>query len=204
MILTPEKRFLTHFEAEIRVKKGENGGKTITGYAAKFGRLSQDLGGFVEKIHERAFENCLKRCDVRGLRNHDADKILGRTKSGTMRLVTDDVGLRYEIDVPETQVGRDTVTDIERGDLDGSSFSFTIDQQGGDSWEEGTPPVRTLMSVRDLFDVGPVTYPAYLDTTTAARSLQEFRDSRLAVVIPHPELRVLKPRLLKLRLSMIQ
>lgn len=174
LILLPEKRFLPHFEAELRVKRAENGSKTITGYAAKFGKLSQNLGGFVEKIHPKAFENCLKRCDVRGLRNHDPDKLLGRTKSGTMSLSVDDIGLRYDIAVPETVVGRDTVTDIERGDLDGSSFSFTTDTDG-DEWDDATdPPTRTLMNLRDLFDVGPVSYPAYLDTEAHVRQCRSF------------------------------
>ena len=182
MILTPEKRFLSHEIAEIRVKRAENGSKTLVGYAAKFERLSQDLGGFVEKIHKNAFDRCLKRCDVRGLKNHNPEMLLGRTKSGTMRLSTDDVGLRYEIDVPETQVGRDLVTEIERGDIDGSSFSFTTESESGDSWDESTtPPTRTLMNIRDLFDVGPVAYPAYLDTEASMasmRSLNQFIESR--------------------------
>ena len=201
-ILVPERRVLTHFDAEMRVRKGDNGKRTIEGYAAKFNALSQDLGGFQEKLHEKTFDRCLKRCDVRGLRNHDPDKLLGRTKSGTMRLATDDIGLRYEIDVPETQVGRDTVTDIERGDLDGSSFSFTVDE-GDDDWDmTTTPPTRTVRNVRDLFDVGPVTYPAYLDTTTAARSLERRQLELRAVILPHPSqvaANLRRVRLLKLR-----
>lgn len=181
MILTPEKRFLAQESAEMRVKKAENGSKTLVGYAAKFERLSQDLGGFVEKIHKKAFDRCLKRCDVRGLKNHDPAMLLGRTKSGTMRLAIDETGLRYEIDVPDTQVGRDLMTEVERGDIDGSSFSFTTEPDG-DSWDDSTdPPTRTLTNVRDLYDVGPVAYPAYLDTSASMasiRSLQHHTESR--------------------------
>ena len=179
MILTHEQRFLTPEIAEIRVKRAENGSKMLVGYAAKFERLSQDLGGFVEKIHKNAFDRCLKRCDVRGLKNHDPGQLLGRTKSGTMRLAIDDTGLRYEIDLPETQIARDLATEIERGDIDGSSFSFTTEPKGGDSWDESTsPPTRTLMNVRDLFDVGPVAYPAYLDTEASMRTLARYTESR--------------------------
>jgi hypothetical protein len=209
MILTPEKRFLTHEIAEIRVKKAENGSKTLVGYAAKFERLSQDLGGFVEKIHKNAFDRCLKRCDVRGLKNHDPAMLLGRTKSGTMRLTTDEVGLRYEIDVPDTQIGRDLVTEIERGDIDGSSFSFTTESSGGDSWDDSTdPPTRTLVGVRELFDVGPVSYPAYLDTSATMASLRSLTfhiDSRALERKREEDLRTAanlqRIRILKLRLG---
>jgi uncharacterized protein len=209
MILTPEKRFLTHETAEIRVKRAENGSKMLIGYAAKFERLSQDLGGFVEKIHKKAFDRCLKRCDVRGLKNHDPAMLLGRTGSGTMRLTTDDIGLRYEIDLPETQIGRDLTVEIERGDIDGSSFSFTTESEEGDSWDESTnPPTRTLMVIRDLFDVGPVAYPAYLDTSAtmaSIRSLTQYTESRAAErgreEVARRAANLQRVRILKLRLG---
>jgi len=177
-ILTPEKRFLSLETAEIRAKKGEKG-TVLTGYAAKFDRLSQDLGGFVEKIDKKAFDRCLQRCDVRGLKNHDPGQLLGRTKSGTMRLSVDDTGLLYDIDLPDTQIGRDLATEIDRGDIDGSSFSFTLEPGDGDEWDDATdPPTRTLRNIRDLFDVGPVAYPAYLDTSSSVRAFAAHVESR--------------------------
>ncbi len=204
LILAPERRVLAFQTAEIRVKRGEDGAKTIVGYAAVFDKLSQDLGGFVEKIDQKAFKRCLERgCDVRGLKNHDPAMLLGRMKSGTLRLDTDEVGLKYEIDVPETQTGRDTVTEIERGDMDGSSFSFTTEDEDGDEWDDTTePPTRTLRNVRDLFDVGPVTYPAYLDTEVNTRSLDRFRESK-SLVERRRLLSVQRVRILKLRLGFI-
>jgi HK97 family phage prohead protease len=176
MILTPEKRFLASIDCELRVKKNDDGVRTIIGYAAKFGKISQDLGGFREIIDPKAFEKVVNSADVRGLKNHDPGQLLGRTKSGTMRLTTDETGLRYEIDIPNTQIGRDLVTEIERGDIDGSSFSFTTEADG---WDETTnPPTRTLYSVRDLFDVGPVTYPAYLDTEASVRMFLHHQEAR--------------------------
>jgi HK97 family phage prohead protease len=201
-ILVPEKRVLAVLDSELRVKRSEDGKKTITGYAAKFGKLSQNLGGFVEKIHENAFDNALKRCDVRALRNHDPDKLLGRTKSGTLALSVDEHGLRYDIAVPETVVGRDTVADIERGDMDGSSFSFNLEDDG-DEWDDSTdPPTRTLTNVRDLFDVGPVTYPAYLDTEANCRSFDRYMESRALEQRKLSERREVQAlRILKLRLG---
>jgi Escherichia/Staphylococcus phage prohead protease len=205
MIYGPERRVFAAFEAELRVKSRENGSKVIEGYAAKFGKMSQILGEgkrqFVETIHRNAFENCISRCDVRCLRNHEPDLILGRTKSGTMKLSTDDVGLRFEVDLPDTQTGRDTAKDIERGDLDGCSFSFTTEEDG-DEWDDATnPPTRTLTKVRDLFDVGPVTYPAYLDTEVKCRSLDRFHESR-ELAQREQLLQVQRIRILKLRLGL--
>jgi HK97 family phage prohead protease len=180
LFLTPERRLLSFAEAEIRVRRNENGEKHIVGYAAVFDKKSQDLGGFIEKIDKKAFDQCMKRnCDVRALKNHDPTHLLGRTKSGTLELEVDERGLRYDIAVPETVIGRDTVTEIERGDLDGSSFSFTTEDEDGDEWDDkADPPVRTLRNIRDLFDVGPVTYPAYLDTEVKCRSLDRLKESR--------------------------
>ena len=204
----PEKRAILLDIGELRVAKKDAGGKVLVGYAAKFGKLSQNLGGFVEKIDRNAFERCLERCDVRGLKNHDPAQLLGRTKSGTMRLSTDDVGLRYEIDLPETQVGRDTATEVDRGDLDGSSFSFTTEELDGDEWDRSTsPPTRTVRNVRDLFDVGPVTYPAYLDSEVKCRSfdklIEQEQQSKITESRKVAQLDLVRRRIRLLRLRLM-
>ncbi len=202
-ILVPERRVLHHIEAELRVSKRADGKQVIEGYAAKFDKMSQNLGGFREKIDRKAFEDCISRCDVRCLREHDPREILGRTKPGTMRLSTDDIGLKFSSDVPDTQVGKDTVTDIEDGNLDGCSFSFTTKSPGGDKWEgdwdDDELPVRTILDVKDLFDVGPVQYPAYLDTSVNCRSFDRFIEAQNLVQRERDNqlkrLRILKVRL---------
>lgn len=154
----------------MRVQPTEEGGRKIVGYAAVFNRRSQDLGGFVEVIRPGAFTEAIQTDDVRGLWNHDANFVLGRNKSGTLRLVEDDIGLRYEIDAPDTQTIRDLVmAPMERGDVDQSSFGFmTV----SDEWRhEDGQLVRELIKC-GLFDVSPVTYPAYLDTKSAVRSAE--------------------------------
>ena len=200
-IIQPEKRVLSLEKAEIRVKRTAES-SVIEGCAARFDSLSQDLGGFVEKIDKKAFDRCLKRCDVRGLKNHDPGQLLGRTGSGTMRLSVRDDGLYYEIDAPDTQIGRDTMTEIERGDISGSSFSFTLEPDDGDEWDDTTsPPTRTLRNVRDLFDLGPVTFPAYPDTSSSTRmecrSFERFIETRNA----REAAKAKRLRILKLQLS---
>ncbi len=141
----------------------------IVGYAAVFydgtpGTQYQLWPGCVERIMPGAFAEAIESGDVAGLRNHNAESLLGRTSAPTptLRLSEDRIGLRYEIDPPDTVCGRETVTLIERGDLQGSSFAFKIIDE---RWKEEmiggvTIQVREVLKV-ELFDVGPVTFPAY-------------------------------------------
>ncbi len=153
---------------ELRIEDGDKGKKLI-GYAAVFNSLT-DIFWFREQIAAGCFTDTIKTDDIRGLFNHDPNMILGRNMAKTLSLKEDSKGLRFEIDVPDTQVGRDTVTSVERGDVSGCSFAF---RTLSDAWDysDEDHPVRTLQKVQ-LFDVGPVTYPAYTDTSVAARSLE--------------------------------
>jgi len=153
----------------IEVRANADGAPIITGYAAVFNRDSADLG-FIEQVDPRAFDKTLKEADVRGLGNHEPDWLLGRSKSGTLRLSADSVGLRYEIDVnPADPDGVRAIEKVRRGDMDGSSFSF---QTIRDEWNwEASPPQRRLLEVA-LIDVGPVSFPAYPDATATARALE--------------------------------
>jgi HK97 family phage prohead protease len=164
---------------EVRVLKGaeiraSEDGKLITGYGAVYGQMSDDLGGFREVILPGAFTRCLGESpDVRCLFNHDSNLILGRTKAGTLRLGEDPHGLSYECDAPETQAGKDVLTSIRRRDIDQCSFAFSVNKQ---TWREekgadgSSEVIRELADV-DLYDVSPVTYAAYPQTSVSARSL---------------------------------
>lgn len=155
-----ERRF-TSGEVEVRQRGSET---TIEGHAAVFDKLSQNLGGFVERVMPGAFTKTLGEADIRALYNHDENLVLGRNKSGTLELSEDDSGLYYRITPPNTTYARDLMTVIERGDVSQSSFAFmAIDEEWGLSEQDF--PRRDLMQVH-LVDVSPVTYPAYLDTDT--------------------------------------
>jgi HK97 family phage prohead protease len=157
--------------------------RTLVGYGAVFGKPSQDLGGFTEIIEPDAFNRTLGHGgDVLCCVNHDPNQLLGRSMSGTMKLSVDDVGLRYEVQVPDTSVGRDALAMAERGDLFGSSFSFSV-KAAGERWEqvEGRN-VRYLTEVA-LYELGPVVSPAYLDTTVAARSMASYVDLAAAEAV---------------------
>lgn len=145
----------------------------IVGYAAVFYegtprseyQLWTDL---IERIMPGAFDRALSEAhDVRALFNHDSNLVLGRTSSKTCRLSIDQIGLRYEIEPPDTQTAKDLLVSLERGDVTGSSFSFipreTVYR------EEGELLYAEIMDV-DLFDVGPVTFPAYEATSSGVRA----------------------------------
>lgn len=160
----------------VELRASGDGQPTISGYAAVFYR-EDDPGtqyrlwaGSFERVMPGAFDEALKRGDdIRGLFNHKPDQVLGRTKSQTMTVTVDEVGLRYEITPSETQLYRDVSEMLRRGDIDGSSFGFSI--VGDDHWTrdaEGND-IRELRNVA-LFDVGPVTFPAYSASTSEARS----------------------------------
>ena len=164
-----ERRIMAIDDIELRVTDDDK--PKITGYAAKFG-IFTDLGYFREKIKRGAFDEALKTSDIRCLKNHDPNLILGRTTSKTLRLVSNSVGLKFDNDMPDTNAGKDTREEIRRGDISGCSFSFTVDEEDWKYFKD-KPSERTIIKVGRLFDVGPVTYPAYPDTTVAARSLEE-------------------------------
>jgi HK97 family phage prohead protease len=167
-----EKRF---FNIETRVAS-EGNKKVVRGHAAVFGELSEDLGGFREMINPDAFNDVLDN-DVRAFFNHDPNFLLARTTAGTLRLGVDEKGLSYEFDVPDTSAGRDLLVSMERGDITQSSFAFTISQDSWSTTSEGE--IRTIEKVARLFDVSPVSIPAYPsanDLTIAQRSKEIYNN----------------------------
>ena len=172
-----------NFKLELRIRKKD--GKTkIHGYSAVFNKLSEDLGGFREKIEKGAFKDALKTSDPRMLFNHDPNFILGRKSAGTLRVKEDLEGLYVEADAPNTRLISDMViSPMERGDIREMSFGFLVES---DKWEglesrgKDEMPVRTILKVAELFDVSPVTYPAYPDTKVALRSLRQSRKPSLS------------------------
>lgn len=183
-----ERRFINATIAKFETRAADNGTKTVRGYAAVFNSLSEDLGGFREKIDPGFFNNVLQN-DVRALFNHDGNLILGRTTSGTCRIGVDTVGLWFEYDDPETSYSVDLQKSLTRGDVNQCSFAFSLDYNlTADNWEkqpDGTY-IRTLLVCDKLYDVSPVTYPAYPDTEVGMRAFAEAK-KKLETPPPTPE-----------------
>lgn len=144
--------------------------KRLAGYAAVYDTATEIAGLFREQIAPGAFADAIGRDDVRALFNHDANFVLGRTTAGTLRLWSDATGLRYEADLPETTWASDLMVSVTRGDVSQSSFAFEVIS---DEWDypKNEKPLRTIRAVK-LYDVSPVTYPAYAETSVSARSLE--------------------------------
>lgn len=158
-----ERRFLP--SSEIRAT-GSGSKMQVSGYAARYNSRWDDAStkrfGWVEQIKSGAFDRAVReRQDCKLTVNHDPSLLLGRTKSGTLRLESDTRGLRITCDLPDTQTARDYFALVKRGDLSQMSFAFVPKK---DRWyKENGLMCRDIEDV-DLEDVSIVTYPAYADT----------------------------------------
>jgi HK97 family phage prohead protease len=163
---------------------GDGMPKEIGGIAAVVNSVT-DLGYFEEVITPGAFDYALSReYDIRCLFNHESELILGRTKADTCKVfVNADGNLEYTwIPDYENPTHMSVVRSIMRGDITQSSFAFTIKEQTWtDSTKYGTMGKRTITMIDELFDVSPVTYPAYADTEADARSIVKMRDEELQI-----------------------
>lgn len=167
---TAERRDYTA-PVEIRVK--EDGGKTIRGYAYKFNTLSVDLGGFRERIEPGAGRADMERGELLATFNHNFGAPLGRTGYG-LRTGVDDIGGWYEIDLPDTTAGRDVAELVHKRIVRGSSFMFVLkDARADQEWTRDETSGELIRSLKDFGvpELGPVTNPAYPDTTVAMRSI---------------------------------
>lgn len=155
----------------IELRKSDDGVEYFEGLAAVYNKESEDLGGFREIILPGFFDS-MDMTDTRALFNHNQNYILGRSKSGTLQLDITTDGLAYKIKKGNRSYDNDLKESIERGDVSQSSFGFTIEK---DKWEKkGDQVYRYLILGKRLYDVSPVTFPAYPDTTAAKRSMQEY------------------------------
>lgn len=156
---------------ELRVA-GSKSAPRLVGYAAVFDAPSDDLGGFIEIVRRGAFRRSLasNRLDPLALVHHLPHLVLGRRSAGTLELAEDNHGLSFDIRLPETQTARELAVSVERGDVRGASFAFTV-PKGGDKWTvTGDTAVRELLDV-DLHEISITATPAYPDTEVAKRAL---------------------------------
>lgn len=176
-----ERRTITMHE--LRIIDGDTDKpRKIEGHAAVFDQWSETLGipglfEFKEKVMPGAFSETIRKDDIRALFNHDPNYVLGRNKSGTLELREDHHGLFVSITPPDTQWARDLMVSIERGDITQMSFGFEVIS---DRWgEEEGMDMRELHKVK-LYDVSPVTFPAYPQTDVGIRSAKEVYEAHIA------------------------
>lgn len=189
----------SYISEPVQVRAAEDNHLVAEGYAWVFDRDSEPIGGVVERIAPAAAtkDGAVRALygDVRALFNHDFNQVLGSLAAGTLRVVEDDHGGHYEVDLPDTALGRDLAKLLERRDIRGSSMGF-LPTPGGVRYDEDPETgliVRTItgMAIRD---VGPVTIPAYRDTDARLRSIAAdlgTTPERLAEVVAAGEARSL-------------
>lgn len=180
-MIEAERRFTV---VRVEARSAEGGKRTIGGYAAKFNKFSQNLGGFREVLMPGVFSRQETQgwpgfdgSGVMARYNHDDDALLGTTGSGSLRLNIDHNGLAYEVDLLDDALSERVYKLVQRGDVAKSSFAFIADDDDWDVDESGFP-IRSVLQAR-LGDVAPVNSPAYLDTSTGLRSLARKFDAPL-------------------------
>lgn len=165
-----DKTEMRELTGNLELRETDDGKRTLTGYAVKWEKKSHVLGyfrKFREQFKKGAFAESLKKDDQRFLWSHDTSKVLGRTKNGTLRLTEDDVGLRFELDLPNTTLGNDTYESIKRGDVDGVSFGFKMESHEIEEPDDDLM-LRTVTKAK-LLEVSAVAFPAYPDSEVSAR-----------------------------------
>lgn len=176
---TDDKAERRYFTGALSFKEvEENGAKSqdenvISGYAAVFNKDSEDFGGWIERIASGAFMQCMDD-DCVALFNHSMNLVLGRNKVN-VTLEQDEIGLKYTVKLPDTSLAKDIRSLVKDGIINKSSFAFTVEEETftkGDP-SKGMPHVRTITKIERLYDVSPVTMPAYPDTSVASRSLKK-------------------------------
>lgn len=173
-----ERRYFPVRISELRVISEKGKPPILEGYAAVFNKLSENLGGFREKISPGAFKKAIRTSDTRMLFNHDQNYVLGRKGAGTLTLKEDDRGLLVRANPPLW--ANWIIESIDRGDISQMSFGFMTER---DEWDH-KENIRTLLEVSELVDVSPVTFPAYPDTTIALRSLEKSKEKSTTDDVP--------------------
>ncbi len=178
------KKELRAFFFEVRAEQDEEHGHYLSGQPIVFGQ-STNMGPYDEVIEAGALDKTDLK-DVRFLVNHNTDMIpLARSRrnnnNSTMQMtVVPDTGMfiRVDLDTENNAEARSLYSAVERGDLDGMSFMFIVDE---DSWDglDTEHPVRTVRSIKQVFEVSAVTWPAYSQTTITARGISDALDSAM-------------------------
>ncbi len=155
-----EKRMIV---ANFEIREGEAGSTLVAGLAVPFNKLSEDLGGFRERIAPDAFD--IEAHDIKALWSHDTSKVIGSTKAKTLSLEERSNGIHFELEPGDTTTGRDAVKTIQRGDVDGVSFGFKVDEDRIDQIDGEV--IRTVLRGK-LIEISPVAFPSYLQTQISA------------------------------------
>ncbi|MGR6981273.1 HK97 family phage prohead protease [Testudinibacter sp. P27/CKL/0425] len=165
-------------EFEIRSATLQTDSQKLTGYVVQWNSRSELLWDFVEQFAPKAFSESLATGqDVRALFEHDHTKLLGRTSAGTLSLIEDNIGLRFELTPPDTTLGRDLLVSVDRGDITGMSFGFRVLSE---SWDFEQEPILRTVERAELVEITITSIPAYPESSVqiAKRSMAAAREQQ--------------------------
>lgn len=173
-----ENRFLeTEDVTEIRSGEGEEEQRFVSGVGIVYDKEVEIWPGFREKIRQGAFTDALSAgSEIKSYFNHRADYVLSTTKS-TPALELEDTskGLRFKSPIPPTSYGKDLMINLERKNVRGASFAFTVDEEGDTVTRDEKGVYHREIVKANLFEIGPVTNPAYPSTKVGLRSEEDLR-----------------------------
>lgn len=168
-----ERRF-TADTMQIRAAEGDEGKTTITGRAVVYNawvQIGPDSWGWMERFAPGSLTGSLNDENIYATFNHDADNLLGRVSNETLRMIDSAKALTYEIDPNlDTEIGRQVLAFVERQDVRGASFSFRVDSYTMEKKKKKTDMDRVTITEAKLYELGPVTNPAYKQTSAKLRS----------------------------------
>jgi HK97 family phage prohead protease len=164
----------THFTKQDKIEMftDAEGGRHVRGYGALFYDGTPDTeynqgDMLITRIMPGSLSNSdLFSADVHAYFNHDPNHVLGRTTAGTLSLRVDEMGLYYDITLPDTQLGRDLAVSLDRGDIRGASVTIAVNSDGEKRSKSGKTYYREITKA-ELFEVGPVTNPAFKNTSAS-------------------------------------
>jgi len=200
-----EMRMVDHDTAIETRQDGDGQPHRAIGYGVVYGRETEIFPGLIESVRAGAFEKALAdNREIKAFFNHDPSMVLATTRSDPALKITDNkTGVKYDAPIPPTTYGSDLIVNLERGNVRGSSFSFIVSKQG-DVWTEKKGVLYREIIEADLLELGPVTNPAYEQTSAALRSAESvYKEAREALITAVERARIVSANELELKKKMI-
>jgi len=177
--MSTDKKEVRAFKAEVELRKtkdNSNDQKYVDGIGVVYDREEELWDGYFEKIDRNAFKDCLaKNPEIKSFFNHDPNYVLStNTSNPALQLTDEGDGLFFSSPIPDTSYGRDLIENLSRGNVKGASFTFTVDKDEVRTDEKGNYH-RTIMNAT-IYEVGPVTNPAYVQTQVSLRDKDSLLD----------------------------
>lgn len=164
------------YNSKIEIRENTDS-RVIEGQPIVFDKLSENLGGFVERVDKKALED-VDLSKVLLIYGHEFNSILARVDAGNLKLEVTDSGLNFKAELPNTTLANDALENIRVGNIQGMSFGFTVEEDEWTYGDRGQPDTRVIKKIDEVFEITLTPIPAYTDTKIAIAS----RDANKKVI----------------------